>query len=474
MKQYQDLQAAVLSQLETRFPDAVFNLWFKDLEVEEIAGDTVTLSTTTSFKQNILSEHRLPVLSEIFSSLLGFSAKVVITVREEDLEKIKRQASEEEDRRVEEEQVRRQEEEERKRKEEITRNIEGSDIVSGFTFENFIIGDSNRFAHAACYAVAMSFTTDEEYLTNPLEEKYNPLFIYGQSGLGKTHLLYAISNEIKVRSPGTKIIYIRCEDFVNELIDAIRRGNTGDFRTKYRSTDVLMIDDIHFIAGKEAIQEEFFNTFNTLFENQKQIILTSDRPPCEINNLADRLRTRFEWGLTADIQPPTPELRAAIIKAKAEKQGVTLSDEIVTYMADHIKSNIRTIEGALRRLRAMNVLTGTAISLESAKRALSDIESGTGENSYTLDRIFKTVSKRFHLSVDTIKSRQRQGNIVYARHICMYLIRKLTDYPLADIGAFFSCQHSNVILACNKIEDMMETNPDVKADVEELTNQIKS
>ena len=177
MKQYQDLQAAVLSQLEIRFPDAVFNLWFKDLVVEEIAGDTVTLSTTTSFKQNILSEHRIPVLSEIFSSLLGFPAKVVITVREEDLEKIKRQASEEEDRRVEEEQVRRQEEEERKRNEEITRNIEGSDIVSGFTFENFIIGDSNRFAYAACYAVAMSFTTDEEYLTNPLEEKYNPLFI---------------------------------------------------------------------------------------------------------------------------------------------------------------------------------------------------------------------------------------------------------------------------------------------------------
>ena len=483
MEQYLELQNAVLEQLREENPKAVFNLWFKDLVVESMDGDLVVLSTDTAFKQRVLSDpriNRLEMLADHFSALLGYRVRVRIDVREADMQEILRRASEEADRRDAEEDERifqekqkKREEEERRRSEEIARNIESCDVVSGYTFENFIVGDSNRFAYAACYAVAMSFTTDEEVLTNPLEEKYNPLFIYGQSGLGKTHLLYAITNEIKVRSPGTKFIYIRCEDFVNEFINAIQRGSNQAFRDKYRSTDVLLIDDIQFIAKKEGVQEEFFNTFNTLFETQKQIILTSDRPPCEINNLADRLRTRFEWGLTADIQPPTPELRAAIIKMKAEKQGITLSDEIVTYMADHIKSNIRTIEGAIRRLRAMNTLTGTVISLDSAKRALADVESGAGENSFTLDRIFKAVSRRFHLSIEVIKGRGRQGNVVYARHICMYLIRRLTDYPLSDIGSFFSCQYSNVIFACNKIEELMKTDDSCRTDVEELTAQIK-
>ncbi|MDY3865095.1 MAG: chromosomal replication initiator protein DnaA [Eubacteriales bacterium] len=480
MEQYQEIQNAVLDQLQKDEATAVFNLWFKDLVLESIEGNVVTLSINSEFKQRILTEHHLEKLANRFEAVLGFPVKVKISLRYENPEEIKRRASEEEDRRIEEEDERRQEEKERRRKEEekrrseeIARNIESSDVVSGYTFENFIVGDSNRFAHAACFAVAMSFTTDEEYLTNPVEEKYNPLFIYGPSGLGKTHLLYAITNEIKVRSPGTKFIYIRCEDFVNELIEAIRHSTTQDFRTKYRSTDVLMIDDIQFIAGKEAVQEEFFNTFNTLFDSQKQIILTSDRPPCDIPNLADRLRTRFEWGLTADIQPPTPELRAAIIKTKADKQGIQLNGEIIRYMADHIKSNIRTIEGAIRRLHAMNTLTGTVISLESAKRALADVESGAGENSYILDRIFKAVTKHFHIPADVIKGRGRQGNVVYARHVCMYLIRRMTDYPLSDIGSFFSCQHSNVILACNKIENMMETDMRCREEVENLIDEIK-
>lgn len=480
MKPYEDIQNAVLEQLRSEQPNAVFNLWFRDLIVEDISQNVVTLSINTPFKLKILREHRIPMLSEKFSALLGFPVTVKIELREEDMEELRRRASEEEDRRIEEIEARREAEEEQRRKEEekrkseeIARNIESNDVVSGYTFDNFVVGDSNRFAHAACFAVAMSFTTDEEYLTNPLEEKYNPLFIYGQSGLGKTHLLYAITNEIKLRSPGTKFVYIRCEDFVNELIDSIRRGNTQDFRRKYRSSDVLMIDDIQFIAGKEAIQEEFFNTFNTLFENQKQIILTSDRPPCEIHNLADRLRTRFEWGLTADIQPPTPELRAAIIKMKADKQGIRLSSEVIRYMADHIKSNIRTIEGAIRRLHAMNSLTGTVISLESAKRALSDVESGAGENSYILDRIFKVVTKHFHLPEDVIKGKGRQESVVYARHTTMYMIRRLTDYPLSDIGSIFSCQHSNVILACNKIESMMENDLHCREEIEGLMNEVK-
>lgn len=468
MELYQDIENAAAEVLRKSFSETVYNLWFKELQIESIDRHTVRLSAPTSFKTKILLEHHTDILTDTYSNILGFPVHIEIFSRETDMEQQRAQTAAEPDPLELEEQKRDEEE-----KLEMTRNIEGKDTVAGYTFENFIVGDSNRFAHAACEAVAKSFTTDEEILTNPLEEKFNPLFIYGQSGLGKTHLLYAITNEIKRRTPDVKFIYIRGEDFVNELIESLRKGSTSEFRSKYRNTDVLLIDDIHFIAGKESIQEEFFNTFNTLYDNQKQIILTSDRPPCEIKNLTDRLRTRFEWGLTADIQPPTPELRAAIIKMKAEKQGITLSEDIVNYMADKIKSNIRTIEGAIRKLAAMNMLTGTPITLESTKRALADVQSGTSESTFVIDRIFSLVSKRFDIPVETIKGRRRQENIVYARHICMYLIRTLTDYPLADIGAIFGCNHSNVILAYNKIESNMETDKKVKEDVETLSKQIQ-
>ncbi len=468
MELYQDIENAAAEVLRKSFSETVYNLWFKELQIESIDGHKVRLSAPTSFKTKILLEHHTDILTDTYSNILGFPVHIEIFSRETDMAQQRAQTAAEPDPLELEEQKRDEEE-----KLEMTRNIEGKDTVAGYTFENFIVGDSNRFAHAACEAVAKSFTTDEEILTNPLEEKFNPLFIYGQSGLGKTHLLYAITNEIKRRTPDVKFIYIRGEDFVNELIESLRKGSTSEFRSKYRNTDVLLIDDIHFIAGKESIQEEFFNTFNTLYDNQKQIILTSDRPPCEIKNLTDRLRTRFEWGLTADIQPPTPELRAAIIKMKAEKQGITLSEDIVNYMADKIKSNIRTIEGAIRKLAAMNMLTGTPITLESTKRALADVQSGTSESTFVIDRIFSLVSKRFDIPVETIKGRRRQENIVYARHICMYLIRTLTDYPLADIGAIFGCNHSNVILAYNKIESNMETDKRVKDDVETLSKQIQ-
>ena len=469
MGDYQEVEQAVLEFLRGQCSETVFNLWFGELRIEKIDDQTVTMSAPTSFKQSILVKHHLDTLREAVLTGLGIPADVYITVRETDMaEERAKTAALPDPEEVEEE------ERERREKEEMTRNIEGSDTVAGYTFDNFIVGDSNRFAHAACIAVAQSFTTDEEILTNPLEEKFNPLFIYGQSGLGKTHLLYAITNEIKKRTPGVKFLYIRGEDFVNELIDSIQKGSTSAFRQRYRNTDVLLIDDIHFIAGKESIQEEFFNTFNALYEKQKQIILTSDRPPCEIKNLADRLRTRFEWGLTADIQPPSPELRAAIIRLKAEKQGIVIADEIVAYMAEKIKSNIRTIEGAIRKLYAMNKLTGVPITIDTVKKALADVQSGGGESTFTVDRIFSLVEKRFDVPIDTIKGNRRQANVVYARHMCMYLIRTLTDFPLSNIGTFFGCNHSNVILACNKVESMMKEKPEVRRDVEELTRQLKS
>jgi len=473
MELYQSVTDAAFDALRNRYSENVFNLWFRELQVVEIDEHNVILSAPFPLKQRILMEHYRGVLEEVFSDALGFPITVNIVSRNEnpaDVQSRNREIERENERRRDAEEAA----EEERRTQEITRNIEGKDQVAGYTFENFIVGDSNRFAYAACWAVAQSFTTDEEILTDPLEDKYNPLFIYGPSGIGKTHLLYAITNEIKKRTPDTHIIYIRGEDFVNELIESIRRGSTAQFRNKYRTTDVLLIDDIHFIAGKESVQEEFFNTFNTLYDNQRQIILTSDRPPCEIKNLTDRLRTRFEWGLSADIQPPTPELRAAIIKMKAEKQGMPLSDEIITYMANKITDNIRTIEGAIRKLSAMRSLTGSVVSLETVKRALSDVQSGGGENSFLVDRIFTEVSKRFDMPVDTIKSTRRQTNIVYARQICMYLLRNLTPYSSTEIGAMFGRDHSTVLGAIAKVEDMIEADPAVREDVDILQARLNA
>ncbi len=470
MELYDSIIESVFLALRERYTENLFNLWFKELVIEEMDEQSVTLSTVSSCKQQIIQTHYVTPLKEAFSKVLGFPIEVKITSRNEDPMELLRRKNQTEPDPID----LAEEEEERRKKEIMTRGIEGKDVVIGYTFDNFIVGDSNRFAHAACWAVAQSFTTDEERLTDPLEEKYNPLFIYGPSGLGKTHLLYAITNEIKQRTPNVKIVYIRGEDFVNELVESMRENNTAAFRAKYRSTDVLLIDDIHFIAGKVSMQEEFFNTFNTLYEAQKQIILTSDRPPCEIKNLTDRLRTRFEWGLTADIQPPTPELRAAIIRIKADKFGVELSDDIVFFMADKIKNNIRTIEGAIKKLSAISTLTHSKITLETAKRALSDVQSGSGETSYVVDNIFRAVSKRFDETVDTLKSSRRHAKLVYARQVCMYLLRTLTDFPSTEIGSYFNRDHSTVLSAVNKIEMLMETDPHVREDVESLTELLKT
>ncbi len=468
MELYQNIAEAVFALLKEKYSSSLFTLWFKELEIEHMDEHKVVVSTISSFKQKILTEHYMDPLSDAFLQVLGFPVQIEITSRDVSLEEQRRRMQQEPDKDEEEEERAAQRD-----KEIMTRNIEGKDPVMGYTFDNFIVGDSNRFAHAACWAVAQSFTTDEEILTNPLEDKYNPLFIYGPSGLGKTHLLYAITNEIKKRTPDVTLIYIRGEDFANELVESLQRGSMPAFRNKYRNTDVLLIDDIHFIAGKASMQEEFFNTFNTLYDAQRQIILTSDRPPCEIKNLTDRLRNRFEWGLTADIQPPSPELRAAIIKMKAQKYGIVLSDEIVYYMADKIKDNIRTIEGAIKKLNVLQMLTHTPITLEVVKRALADVQSGTGESSFLIDKIFRVVSKYYDVPIDTLKSPRRQQNVVHARQVCMYLLRTLTDSPLSEIGSFFNRDHTTVINAVNKVEKMMEEDPKVKDEVDTLTEQVK-
>ncbi len=330
-----------------------------------------------------------------------------------------------------------------------------------YTFDNFIVGSSNKFAHAACTAVA----------ANPAMN-YNPLFIYGPSGLGKTHLLYAITNEIKKKKPAAKIIYIKGEDFTTQFIEALAAQMTNEFRNKYRSCDVLLIDDIQFIAGKTSTQEEFFHTFNALYEEHKQIILTSDRPPRDMKTLEDRLKTRFEWGLLADIQPPDLELRVAIIKKKAEQVGIIIPEDVLTYLAENLRSNIRQIEGAMKKLGALAFLSGQKITMEVARGCIADLLGGEEPVSVTVDKIFATVYKKYGISKEDLTGKSRSREIAQARHITIYLIRKITEMSLPNIGKIFNRDHTTALASWETIEKKLKTDAMLTLDVNEMTKEV--
>ena len=345
---------------------------------------------------------------------------------------------------------------------EFTNKIEGKGIVAGYTFDNFIVGESNKFAHAACLRVAQEpFTA------------YNPLFIYGSSGLGKTHLLFAITNEIKKQDPDVHIVYMKGEDFINEVISNIRTGTMSTFRSRCCSADVLLIDDIQFIAGKTSTQEEFFHTFTTLYENQKQIILTSDRPPKEINPLEERLLSRFEWGLIADIQPPSEELRNAIIRQKAESLGITIPDDALTFLTNRLQRNIRQIEGAIKKIEAISSLSGAPITLDMCRRAVADIVSGVEPSPVTVDRIFQIVGNYYGVTTEDIKGKKRDASVAQARHISIYLIRNNTNLSLKDIGKHVLRDHSTVISSIRLISEEEKSLPATRALLAELTEKIK-
>ncbi len=344
-------------------------------------------------------------------------------------------------------------------------NIQGRNITfhEEYTFENFIVGNSNKYAHAACIAV-----------TNNPASMYNPLFIHGPSGLGKTHLLYAITNKILRTGKAKNVLYVRGEDFTNQMINTlVHKQPMMYFRERFRNVDVLLMDDIQFIAGKEAIQEEFFHTFNDLHENRKQIILTSDRPPKDIATLEDRLKSRFEWGLIVDIQPPDLETRVAILRRKSESMGINVPDEVLLYLAEQIKSNIRQLEGAVKKLNAYSFLNNTPITVEFAKRCIQDIISGTEPLSVTVDKIFNVVSNKYAVSVEDIKSKKRNKEISQARHATIYLLRKTTDLSLNDIGRMFDQHHTTVLSAINKMEEEVENNPAAEQDIADLMKDIK-
>lgn len=332
------------------------------------------------------------------------------------------------------------------------------------TFDTFVVGPSNRFAHAACQAVAAKPAL-----------LYNPLFIYGNSGLGKTHLLSAVSKEFMRNFPDRNVVYVKSEDFTNEIIDAIARGTTAALRAKYRSADLLLIDDVQFIAGKNSTQEEFFHTFNTLHEAKKQIILTSDRPPKDIATLEDRLKTRFEWGLTADIQPPDYETRISIINRKAASMDFTIPENVSEYIANRLKSNVRQLEGAVKKLRAFHLLENKPINVATAQSAISDIMNNSQPTPVTVDKIIEEVARTYLVAPEDIRSQKRNSVISTARQVSIYIVREITQMSMVEIGQTFGGRdHSTIVYALRQMESKLERDPRTRDTVDDIIKNIRS
>ena len=335
-------------------------------------------------------------------------------------------------------------------------------LNSKYTFESFVVGPSNRFAQAASLAVAESPA-----------KAYNPLFIYGPVGLGKTHLMQAIGHEISSKKNGAKVLYITSENFTNQLINAIKTGTTLKFREKYRTVDCILIDDIHFIAGKEATMEEFFHTFNTLYDAHKQIVVSSDKPPKDIHNLEERLVSRFEWGLVTDIQPPDFETRTAILRSKAEREGLRIPDEVTSFIADRIRSNIRELEGALIRVVAYSKLVGKEVDQTVAYEVLKDLIMET-QKKITVDLIQRKVAEYFDIRPSEMTAKRRSQNVVYPRHLAMYLCREMTALSFPEIGEQFGGKdHTTVLHACEKIRKDIKKDQKTKSVVDKLLFEIK-
>lgn len=331
-----------------------------------------------------------------------------------------------------------------------------------YTFDTFVVGNSNRFAHAACYAVGESPS-----------KAYNPLFIYGGVGLGKTHLMQAIGHHIMKKKHDYSVVYVSSEQFTNELISSIKDDNMAGFRNRYRRVDVLLIDDIQFLAGKERTQEEFFHTFNTLYESNKQVVISSDRPPRNIPTLEDRLRSRFEWGLITDIQPPDLETRIAILRKKAQTEDFNVPYDVLDYIANYIDSNIRELEGALVRLVAFATITNKPLNMTTASEALKDILPPPRPKKITIESIQKTVSKYYGLEVSELLSKKRNKQLVHPRQIAMYLCRRLTDASYPQIGEQFGGRdHTTVIHANEKVEREIQTDGELAAAIEDLCKKI--
>ncbi|MDK0616072.1 chromosomal replication initiator protein DnaA [Clostridium perfringens] len=451
--QLNNLWEQALNIIKGEISEISFNTWIKSCTPISISDNILKLSVPNEFTKGILDTRYKDLLIQALKIVTSRKFKIEFYL-ESDLEEEKEN-----------------EEKQKEEKKENTNDVDASIVVSDemsatlnpkYTFQSFVIGNSNRFAHAASLAVAESPA-----------KAYNPLFIYGGVGLGKTHLMHAIGHYILQENPKAKVVYVSSEKFTNELINAIKDDKNEEFRNKYRKVDVLLIDDIQFIAGKERTQEEFFHTFNALHEENKQIILSSDRPPKEIPTLEDRLRSRFEWGLIADIQPPDFETRMAILKKKADVEGLNVPNEVMVYIATKIKSNIRELEGALIRIIAYSSLTNRDVSVDLASEALKDIISNKESAPVTVKTIQESVANYYNLRIEDLKSQRRTRNIAYPRQIAMYLSRKLTDMSLPKIGEEFGGRdHTTVIHAYEKISENLKTDEGLQSMINDITKKL--
>ncbi len=447
--------------------DVITNLWLGGLEVVDFQGSTLTMKAESEVKIRVITSKYKADIERKFTEMMGFDISVRFVCDEPspvppDEPGILRWSTPApaDEAAAEPDDLPSSEQDGAFRPGGIGSTLPPFNFE--YTFENFIVGSSNKFAHAACLAVA-----------DRPAQAYNPLFIYGPSGLGKTHLLYAITNELKKKIGNVRVIYIKGEDFTNQMIDSLSRQAMNEFRDKYRSCDVLLIDDIQFIAGKTSTQEEFFHTFNALHEAGKQIIMTSDRPPREIKTLEDRLKTRFEWGLIADIQPPDMELRTAIIKKKADQVSVSIPDDVLTFLAENLRSNIRQIEGAIKKLGAKSFLTGRQVTMELARSCISELLGGAEPVTVTVDKIFAAVYKKYSIKREDIVSGKRTKDIANARHITVYIIRSVTDMSLPNIGKIIARDHSTVMSSLETVESRMSQNPVFRAEMEEMVKEIR-
>jgi chromosomal replication initiator protein len=442
--QIKDIWEKTLNIIKSELTEVSFNTWIKSISPLSMNNDFVKLGVPNQFTKEILEGRYKDLISNSLKVITTKKYSLVFNILSEETAEIDDSFN-------------------NRSQDNLAANDDMYTMLNPkYKFDSFVIGNSNRFAHAACLAVAEAPA-----------KAYNPLFIYGGVGLGKTHLMHAIGHYILQNNPKAKVVYVSSEKFTNELINSIKDDKNEEFRTKYRNIDVLLIDDVQFIGGKERTQEEFFHTFNALHENNKQIILSSDRPPKEIPTLEDRLRSRFEWGLIADIQPPDFETRIAILKKKADVENLNIPNEVMVYIATKIKSNIRELEGALIRIVAFSSLTNKEISVDLASEALKDIISSRQSRQVTISLIQDIVSNYYNLRIEDFKSARRTRNIAYPRQIAMYLCRKLTDMSLPKIGEEFGGRdHTTVIHAYEKISAGLKKDESLKNAISDITKKI--
>lgn len=447
----EELWNKILETIKEELSPQAYNSWFSQTKVVKFGENELIISAPGDFCKDWLEKHYAGFIKDVLKRTLGADANLKIEFRTADQKSSKPARSTPNPKN-------------NIKKAEPFSKSNKLVLTPKYTFDNFVVGNSNRFSHAACLAVAQSPA-----------KSYNPLFVFGEVGLGKTHLIQAVATHITQHSGKTKIkaLYISSEKFTNELINSIKDGSTAAFREKYRSVDVLLIDDIQFLAGKERTQEEFFHTFNTLYESNKQIVITSDRPPKDIPTLENRLVSRFEWGLITDIQPPDFETRIAILRKKAQSENLSIPNEVIDFIAEKIPSNIRQLEGALTKLTAYSTLTKKGLSVSLAREILKDIIPLENKK-VSIIQIQKTVSDYYNIKVNSLLSKKRTKDVVLARQVAVYLSRELTDLSLASIGETFGRRdHTTIIHSYTKIKNKIKKDKSFKSVIDNLISDIR-